>query len=171
MFGWPRKSRSISGLRGTLRYWWLCLMDFHNFFSIYVFGVKESIADIPTELPCLDDLKNLGQLPVWEVLWGTDDCVLWIFTISLIFMFSGSRKLLTFLLSYVFDLENSRSISGLRGTLRYWWLCLMDFHNFFIMFWGQGIHCWHSYGATLHGWPSKPLEPEVVLDFWGPQTW
>ena len=25
-------------------------MEFHNFFSIYVFEFKESIADIPTEL-------------------------------------------------------------------------------------------------------------------------
>ena len=51
-------------------------MDFHNFFTIYVFEVKESIADIPTELPCLGDLENPGQLPVQEVLEGTDDCVL-----------------------------------------------------------------------------------------------
>ena len=101
MFVWPWKSRSTPGLRGTLRYWWLCLMDFHNFFSIYVFWIKESIADIPTELPFSGDLENSGQFPVWEVLWGTDDCVLWIFTISLVFMFSGSRNpLLTFLLSY-----------------------------------------------------------------------
>ena len=43
-------------------------MDFHNFFSIYVFEVKESISDIPTELPCLGDFENPGQLPVQEVL-------------------------------------------------------------------------------------------------------
>ena len=51
-------------------------MDFHNFFSIYVFKVKEFIADIPSELLCLDDLENPGQLPVQEVLEGTDNCVL-----------------------------------------------------------------------------------------------
>ena len=51
-------------------------MDFHNFFCIYVFEVKESIADIPNELPCLGDLENPSQLPVQEVLEGTDDCVL-----------------------------------------------------------------------------------------------
>ena len=51
-------------------------MDFHNFFSIYVFKVKESIADIPCELLYLGDLENQGQLPVQEVLEGTDDCVL-----------------------------------------------------------------------------------------------
>ena len=43
-------------------------MDFHNFFIIYVFKVKESIADIPTELPCLSDLENPSQLPVRKVL-------------------------------------------------------------------------------------------------------
>ena len=60
----------------------MCLIDFRNFFTIYVFKIKESIADIPTELPCYGDLKSLGQLPVQEVLGRTDDCVLWIFTIS-----------------------------------------------------------------------------------------
>ena len=48
----------------------------HNIFEIYVFEVKESISDIPIELPCLGDLENPGQLPVQEVLEGTDDCVL-----------------------------------------------------------------------------------------------
>ena len=32
-------------------------MDFRNFFTIYVFKVKESIVDIPTELRCLNDLE------------------------------------------------------------------------------------------------------------------
>ena len=43
-------------------------MDFHNFSTVYVYKVKESIADIPTELPCLSDLENPSQLPVREVL-------------------------------------------------------------------------------------------------------
>ena len=43
-------------------------MDFHNFYTVYVYKVKESIADIPTELPCLSDLENPSQLPVREVL-------------------------------------------------------------------------------------------------------
>ena len=43
-------------------------MNFRNFFSIHVFEVKESIADIPTELPCSGDLENPGQLPVQQVL-------------------------------------------------------------------------------------------------------
>ena len=52
LFEWPRKSRSTSDTGGTRRYWWLCLIAFGIFFTIYVFEVKESIADIPTELPC-----------------------------------------------------------------------------------------------------------------------
>ena len=38
--------------------------------------VKESIFDIPNELPCLGDFENPSQLPVQEVLKGTDDSVL-----------------------------------------------------------------------------------------------
>ena len=183
MFRWPRKSRSTSGTGGTWRYWWLCLMDFWNFFiiyvfegeesisdipielpcfgdlenqvnfryrrylkvlmivsygfwnffTIYVFEGEESISDIPIELPCFGDLENPGQLPVQEVLAGTDDCVSWIFEISSLFMFSRSRNpLLTFLLSYhVRVTSKSRSTSGTGGTRRYWWFCLINFRNFF----------------------------------------
>ena len=46
----------------------MCLIDFHNFFIIYIFEVKESIPHIPTELPCSGDLENPGQLPVQQVL-------------------------------------------------------------------------------------------------------
>ena len=52
------------------------LIDFRDFFTIYVFEVEESIADISTELPCLSDLGNPDQIPVQEVLGGTDDWVL-----------------------------------------------------------------------------------------------
>ena len=44
--------------------------------SFYVFEGEESIFDIITKPPCLGDLENPGQLPVQEVLEGTDDCVL-----------------------------------------------------------------------------------------------
>ena len=43
---------------------------------MYVLEIKESIADIPTELQYLGNLENPGQLPVQQVLEGTDDCVL-----------------------------------------------------------------------------------------------
>ena len=53
-----------------------CLVNFHNFFSIHVFEVKDSIVDIPTEQQCSGDFKYPGQLPVQEVLKGTADFVL-----------------------------------------------------------------------------------------------
>ena len=43
-------------------------MDFHNFYTVYVYKNKESTADIPIELPCFNDLENSSQLPVREVL-------------------------------------------------------------------------------------------------------
>ena len=101
MFEKSRKSRSTFGSRESQRYWSFCLMNFWNFFTIHVFEVEESIADIPTRLSYLGDLKKLGQLPVREILRGSDDCVLWNFAISSIYMFSMSgNHLLTFLLCY-----------------------------------------------------------------------
>ena len=64
LFEWPGKSRSTPGSRGIRRYWWLCLIDFYSFAIINVFEGKESNSGIPTELPCLSDLENLGHLPV-----------------------------------------------------------------------------------------------------------
>ena len=90
------------------RYWWFCLMNFWNFFNIYVFEVKKSIADIPTELPCSGDLENPGQLPVQRY----------------------SKVLM--ILSYKF-------------------LKFLQYSCFR----GQEIHCWHSYWATMFGWPRK----------------
>ena len=74
MFGWSRKFRSTSGTGGTRRYWWLCFIDFWNFSTIKSV-IKVSIDGILTERPCLGDLENPHQLPVHEVLEGTDDCV------------------------------------------------------------------------------------------------
>ena len=67
-------------------------MDFRNFFITYVFGVEESIFHSFTELLCLDDFENPGQLPVLQFLEGTDNWVLWIFVISSLHTFSGSRN-------------------------------------------------------------------------------
>ena len=43
-------------------------MNYRNFFTTYVFEVNESISRSFTKLPESGDLKNLGQLPVSEVL-------------------------------------------------------------------------------------------------------
>ena len=56
-----------------LSQFFVCL---HNLFDIYVFKVKESIAEISADLPCSGNLKNKNQLPVLEVLRGTDDFVM-----------------------------------------------------------------------------------------------
>ena len=68
MFRWPRKSRSTSGTRGIWRYWWLCLMNFQNFFTIYVLRVRNPLSGVPTELLCSGVSDNSGKLPVQEVL-------------------------------------------------------------------------------------------------------
>ena len=71
MFEWPRKSRSTSGFRGPREYWWLGLMDFRNFFILYVFEVKESVFCSFTRLLCSGNLENTDQFPVLQVLEGT----------------------------------------------------------------------------------------------------
>ena len=129
----PQKSRSTSGTEGTWRYWWLCLMDFRNFFTIHVFEGGKSIFDIPPELPCFGDFENPGQLPVQEVLEGTDDCVLWIFEISSLFMFSRlGNPFLILLLSYYVRISPKIQVNF--RYRRYWWFCLMNFWNFFSIY-------------------------------------
>ena len=111
------------------RYWWYCLINCWNSQTFHVFEVRESIADISTELPCSSYLKNLGQLPVQGYLKGTDNCILCIFKMSSLFMFSRSRNsLLTFLLSY--DVWVTSIIQVNFRFERYWWFCLMNFWNF-----------------------------------------
>ena len=78
------------------------------------------------------------------------------FEISSVFMFSRSRNpLLAFLLSY--RVWVTLKIQVNIRYRRYWWFCLMNFWNFFsiYVFRCQGIHCWHSYWATVFGWPWK----------------
>ena len=95
--------------------------------TIHVFGVKESIADISTELPCLGDLENPGRLPVQHVLGGTGDCVLSIFEMSSLFMFLRSgNPLLTFLLSY-----HVRATSKIQVTFPFKRFSKLPKHSFF----------------------------------------
>ena len=127
--------------------------------NFHVFEGKKSIFDIITELPCLGDLENPGQRPVQEVLESTDDCVVSIFEISSLFMFSRSgNSFLIFLLSY-----NVWVTSEIQVNLRYRrylkvlmivsYEFLKCFH--YSCFRGQGIHLWYSYWATMFGWPRK----------------
>ena len=118
---------------------------FKFFFTIYVFEVREFISDIPTELPCSDDLENLGQLPVQEVLEGTDDCVLYIFEISSLFMFSRSRNsFMIFLLSYQVWVTLKIQVNfRYRRYLKVLMILSYGFSQFlqYLCFRGQGIHC------------------------------
>ena len=58
-------------------------MDFRNFFISYVFKVKETNSrKFHKATICSDYLKNPGQLPVLQVLEGSNDWVSWIFVIS-----------------------------------------------------------------------------------------
>ena len=77
---WPHKSRSSQGhtwkknnLAGFSE---SVIPKIWIYDSFYVFKGEESIFDLITELPCLGDFGNPGQLPVQEVLESTDDCVL-----------------------------------------------------------------------------------------------
>ena len=134
MFGWLRKSRSTSGFTGAQGYWWLRLMDFRNFFISYVFEVEESIFVSFTKLVlCSGDLENLDQLPVSQVLKGTDDCVLWIFVISSFPTFLRSKNLFLKVLQswhvwMTSEIQVNFPIAGARGH------CFMDFRNLFIFF-------------------------------------
>ena len=106
MFRWPRKSRSTSGTGGTRRHWWILSYNFWNFFSIHVREVKKSIADIQaTEFWHFYRATMSGWPQKFRSTsgsGGTDDSVLWIFEISLLFRFPRSRNpLLIFLLSYL----------------------------------------------------------------------
>ena len=56
-------------------YWWIC----HE--------VREFIADISIQLPCLGDLENPGRLPVQHVLEGTGDCACRFWHFSTIYVF------------------------------------------------------------------------------------
>ena len=67
-------------------------MDFRNFFIPHVFQVKESIFRSFTKPPCSGDLENPGQLPVLQVLKGTDDWVLWTFVTFSFPTFSKSKN-------------------------------------------------------------------------------
>ena len=103
-----------------------------NLFEIYVFKVAETITDIPIELPCLGDLENPSQLPVHEVLEGTDDCVLYFlkFLHYLCFRDQGIHFWYSYWATMFGWLWKSSLTPGTGGTWRYWWFCFTDFPNF-----------------------------------------
>ena len=67
LFELLRKSRSTSCSTVPQGYWWLYLMDFHNFFTFYVFEDKDSLLTF-LKLGNLSELENPSELPVWFCL-------------------------------------------------------------------------------------------------------
>ena len=133
-------------------YWWFCLINFWNFFPIYVFEVKESIAGIPTELLCLEDLENPGQLPV-SGYWWFRLINFWNFFPIYVFEVKESIAGISSELPCLGDLENPAQlpVQGVLMILSYKFLKFLHY----LYFRGQGIHCWHSYWAPMFGWPRK----------------
>ena len=109
--------------------------------SIYVFEGEKSIFDIISELPCLSDLENPGQLPVQEVLEGTDDCVWWIFEIFSPYMFSRvENPFLIFPLSYYVSVTSKIQVNfRYRGYLKVLMIVSDEFfRNFFTIYVFEG---------------------------------
>ena len=85
-------------LTSCLHLWRARLIVFHNIFTIFVFEVVESIADISCHAAMFGWPQKSRST---SGSGGTDQSVLWIFLISPLLMFSSSRNpLLTFLISY-----------------------------------------------------------------------
>ena len=149
MFEWPRKSKSTSGSKGTSYF------DHWNFQTIHVFEVMESIADISTELPCYElprKSRSTSSSRVPQRYW-------WLYLMDFhnfftIYVFEVRNPLLTFLLSY--DVWVTSIIQVNFRFERYWWFCLkfLKFSHY-SCFWGQEIHCWYFYIATMFRWPQK----------------
>ena len=107
---------------------WYCLINFWNFHNIHVFEVRESNGWYFYRATLFELPRKSRSTSGSRYLEGTDDCILWIFTISSLFMFSRSRNsLLTFLLSY--DVWLISKIQVNFRFERYWWFCLINFWN------------------------------------------
>ena len=174
MFGWSRKSRSTSGTGGARRYWWFCLINFWNFFSIHVCEVKKSIADIHIELPCLDDLENLGQLPVQKVLMIVSYEFLK-FLHYLCFRGWGIHFWYSYWATMFRWPRKSRSTSGTGGTRRYWWFCLMNFQNFLVFMFPRSRNPLLIFLQSYHVWVTSKIQVNFrfrwywwfcLMDFW-----
>ena len=150
-----RKSRSTSSFTGARGYWWLGLMDFCDFFIPYVFEVKESIFRSFTKLPCSENFENRGQLPVSQVLEGTDDWVLWIFVISSFPTFSRSRNPF-FAVSQSYHVWKTSKIEVNFRFHRCSRVLMIGSYGFLwflhsLRFRGQGIHFSQFHKATMFG--------------------
>ena len=105
------------------------------------------------------DLENPGQLPVQEVLEGTDDCVLWIFEFSSLFMFSRVRNpFLIFLLSYHVSVTSKIQVNfRYRRYLKILLIVSYRFLKFsqYLCFPCRIVYFWYWYLASVLGCPRK----------------
>ena len=60
-----RPNPRVQEVRTSWRYWWTSLMDFHNFFPIHLFEVKESIP-LLTFLLSVPGLSDLDKPTQWR---------------------------------------------------------------------------------------------------------
>ena len=135
-------------------------MDFRNFFIPNVFEVKESIFRSFTKLPCSGDLENPDQLPVLQVLKGTDDWVLWIFEISSFSTFSRSRNPFS-AVSQSYRVRVTSKIQINFRFHRYSRVLMIGSYGFlkflhFLHFRGQGIHFSQFHKATMFEYLENP---------------
>ena len=148
MFEWPRKSRSTSGTGGTRKYVWLCLKDFWNFFIIYVFVVKESIADIPIELFCSGNLENPRSISgTWGALRYWKLCLIDFRNFFTIQVLWSRNPFPTIQLSYHVWVTSKIHINV--RYRKYSKVLMIVSHRYltflhYLCFCGPGIHCRHS---------------------------
>ena len=89
----------------------------------------------------------------------TDYSILWIFEMFILFMFPRSgNPLLIFLQSNHVWVTSKiqvdirfKTYSEILVNVSYRILKFLDY----LCFWGQGIHCWYFYRATMFRWPRK----------------
>ena len=147
-----------SDSRVTQRYWWSNFMGLSQFLHCLCCQ-GQFMVDIPTELPCLSDLKNPSQLPVREVLVILSYKLLKFWTNEPFnHVLRSGNPLLIFLQSYhVWGyLKNpgrfpvQQVLGGTGDVSCRFWKFLQ-----YLRFWGQRIICWHSYWSTILRGPWK----------------
>ena len=148
-------------------------MDFHNFLTVHVFKVSESIADILSELRCSSDLdlKNQSQLPVWEILVILSHTFLRFSHFSC-FRGQGIHCWYFYIATNAYHVQVTSKIQVVFRFNRYLEVLVTAFCRFliflhFLCLWGQGIIWWHSSWATIFGIPQKFRSPPGSGGFWG----
>ena len=183
---WPHKCRSSQGHTWKKMTWPVLLIwssQKFEFMAIFMFSRAEN--PFLTLLLSYHAWKTskfqINFRYVQEVLEGTDDCVLWIFEIFPLFMFSRVKNLfLIFLLSYHVSVTSTIQTNfRYKRYLQVLMIVSYEFLKFFhyLCFRGWRIHFWYSYWATMFWWPRKSRSTSgtggtwrycwfCLIDFW-----